>query len=141
MSNLDVPSKVPIFVVATVLVIVVSITIYISIRYWRERKKLLLEIQEADMTLNRDGNVDGIIPNSSLYPQIDLLPYDNAFEFPPKKLTLKSQKLGEGSYGVVFEATAKGIIPNEENTTVAVKMLKMNNFDREEVHCIQKTFS
>lgn len=126
---------------ATVLLIVVSITIYISIRYWLERKKLLKEIEEADIMLNPNGNADGIIPNSSLYSQIDSLPYDDAFEFPPKKLTLEEQKLGEGFYGVVYKAIAKRINPNEEDTTVAVKMLKMNHFDREEVYIISRRHS
>ena len=55
--------------------------------------------------------------------QADLLPYDRKFEFPRENLQL-GQQLGIGAFGVVFKATAKGILPNEDETTVAVKMLK-----------------
>ena len=40
-------------------------------------------------------------------------------------LTLGKQ-LGSGAFGVVMKGVAKGIVDGEENTTVAVKMVKKN---------------
>lgn len=54
--------------------------------------------------------------------QIDLLPYDESFEFPQKKLTL-GRHLGKGSFGVVIEAVAQGILANEAETKVIVKSI------------------
>lgn len=34
--------------------------------------------------------------------------------------------MGAGAFGVVLKATATGILPHEESTTVAVKMVKSN---------------
>lgn len=36
------------------------------------------------------------------------------------------KQLGSGAFGVVMKGVAKGIIDGEENTTVAVKMVKKN---------------
>ncbi len=55
--------------------------------------------------------------------QADLLPYDKKYEFPREKLKLGKQ-LGAGAFGVVVKGSASGILPYEEETTVAVKMVK-----------------
>lgn len=70
-----------------------------------------------------DGNIESINPELTLDKQADLLPYDRKFEFPREKLQIGKQ-LGTGAFGVVFQATAIGILSHEEETTVAVKMLK-----------------
>lgn len=70
-----------------------------------------------------EGNIDGINPGLMLDEQADLLPYDKKFEFSRENLEL-GQQLGAGAFGVVFKATAKGILSHEEETIVAVKMLK-----------------
>lgn len=75
------------------------------------------------LTNFENGNIDCINPHLTLDEQADLLPYDRKFEFPREKLQL-GQQLGTGAFGVVFKATAKGIIAHEAETTVAVKMLK-----------------
>ncbi|XP_055305923.1 vascular endothelial growth factor receptor 3-like [Sitodiplosis mosellana] len=75
------------------------------------------------LTKFEEGNIGGINPELTLDEQADLLPYDQKFEFPKEKLQLGHQ-LGMGAFGVVFKATAKGIVSYEEETTVAVKMLK-----------------
>lgn len=54
--------------------------------------------------------------------QADLLPYDRRYEFPRNRLQLGVQ-IGTGAFGIVFKATAKGILPQEDETTVAVKMV------------------
>jgi FMS-like tyrosine kinase 1 len=55
--------------------------------------------------------------------QADLLPYDKKFEFPREKLKLGKQ-LGAGAFGVVIKAVAQNILHYEEETVVAVKMVK-----------------
>ena len=44
-------------------------------------------------------------------------------EFPPEKITI-IRELGEGAFGIVFQAEAKGIMEEEEVTDVAVKQLR-----------------
>lgn len=51
------------------------------------------------------------------------MPYDKKYEFPKEKLKLGKQ-LGAGAFGVVVKGLASGILPYEEETTVAVKMVK-----------------
>ena len=58
--------------------------------------------------------------------QVKLLPYDEKYEFPRKKLELR-ELLGEGQFGKVLKGIAQGIVPWEESTIVAVKMLKEKN--------------
>lgn len=70
-----------------------------------------------------NGNLNNINPKMTLDEQADMLPYDQKFEFPREKLEL-GQQLGTGAFGIVFQANAFGIVPGEEQTTVAVKTLK-----------------
>jgi FMS-like tyrosine kinase 1 len=58
-----------------------------------------------------------------LNDQADLLPYDSKFEFSENKLRLGKQ-LGSGAFGIVLEAVADKILPDEEETIVAVKVVK-----------------
>ena len=55
--------------------------------------------------------------------QADLLPYNEKYEFPRENLSL-GKLLGSGAFGRVLKGTASGIVPWEDSTTVAVKMLK-----------------
>lgn len=70
-----------------------------------------------------EGNLDGIKPDQLLNEQGDLLPYDYRFEFPRDRLVL-STLLGAGAFGTVMKATARGITAIDEDTIVAVKMVK-----------------
>lgn len=70
-----------------------------------------------------EGNPDGINPDLALDEQAELLPYDKKYEFPREKLKLGKQ-LGAGAFGVVVKGLAQGILPYEDETTVAVKMVK-----------------
>lgn len=84
-----------------------------------ESLQLLKELQ----TSFNEGNPDGIKPDLLLNEQGDLLPYDYSFEFPLDRLTMGKQ-LGAGAFGIVMKATARGIIAIDEDTLVAVKMVK-----------------
>lgn len=70
-----------------------------------------------------EGNPQYIQPNVGLGEQACLLPYNERYEFPRNKLELGEQ-LGSGAFGIVLKAIANGILPNEDKTTVAIKMIK-----------------
>lgn len=88
---------------------------------YRHRKQL----KRAGLINFMDGDVNGFNPELALDVQADLLPYDRKYEFPRNKLKL-GKELGAGAFGIVVEATAQGIIAHEEETKVAVKMVKNN---------------
>lgn len=72
----------------------------------------------------RKGDIDKINPDHGLAEQASWLPYDmETWEFPFDKLKMGKQ-LGSGAFGVVIKAEARGILPNEETTIVAVKTIK-----------------
>lgn len=107
--------------IAVILFLIIC-TIYLCIRIRRERK-LFRELKAAGLSHFEEGNVDSINPDLALDEQADLLPYDKKYEFPRDKLQLGKQ-LGAGAFGVVVKGTAYGILPYEDKTVVAVKMVK-----------------
>ncbi|CAD7078795.1 unnamed protein product [Hermetia illucens] len=108
--------------IVALFIVLVLLIIYLCIRFCRE-KKLRKELKAAGLANFEEGAVEHINPALSLDEQADLLPYDRRFEFPKEKLKLGKQ-LGAGAFGVVLKAVAEGIIPEEKETTVAVKMVK-----------------
>lgn len=89
----------------------------------RRQKQRLHELRAAGLAHFEEGEIDRINPDLTIDEQADLLPYDKKYEFPREKLKLGKQ-LGAGAYGVVVKGYATGILPHEEETTVAVKMVK-----------------
>nr|XP_012146391.1 PREDICTED: tyrosine-protein kinase transmembrane receptor Ror2 isoform X2 [Megachile rotundata] len=95
----------------------------------------------------------GYNPTENQYVSIDLdkLPSNDAYHKTSAQLNPKLEKLefprnniiyvrdlGQGAFGRVFQAKAPGLVPNEEFTNVAVKMLKeeasedlLKDFERE----------
>ena len=82
----------------------------------------------------RTNILSEVDPNLKLEDQTHLLPYKKHFEFPRNKLRLTKQ-LGAGEFGVVYKAIARGIQKCEQETIVAVKMLK-NGADDELVRAL-----
>jgi len=80
-------------------------------------------MKAAGLANFEEGNLESLDPDVNLDEQADLLPYNKDVEFPRDKLKLGKQ-LGAGAFGVVIEAIAKRIVPYEEESTVAVKMMK-----------------
>lgn len=80
-------------------------------------------MKKAGLENFKQGAIENINPNLAIGDQADLLPYDDNFEFPIENLKLGKQ-LGCGAFGVVLKAVAKNIVDDEENTIVAVKMVK-----------------
>lgn len=118
------------FVIAGVVALVsvfgiLSICLYIRLR---RKSRLVRRFNGMELESFEKGNAEGINEQLTLKEQADLLPYDKRYEFPRKKLKLGKQ-LGGGAYGVVYEGTAYGILPNEEKTKVAVKMVKQMSND------------
>lgn len=105
-----------------IMLILVSWLVYLCIRVRRE-KKLTAELKAAGLANFEEGNLESIDPDVNLDEQADLLPYNKDYEFPRDKLKLGKQ-LGAGAFGVVIKAVAQGIIPYEEESIVAVKMVK-----------------
>lgn len=85
----------------------------------------LKELKEAGLANFEEGSPECINPAMALDEQADLLPYNKDFEFPREDLKLGKQ-LGAGAFGIVVKAIAKGIVHYEEESTVAVKMVKPN---------------
>ncbi|KAJ6633342.1 Platelet-derived growth factor receptor alpha, partial [Pseudolycoriella hygida] len=108
--------------ISVVIIILIICTIYLLIRFQRERR-LRRELKAAGLANFEEGNPESINPELALDEQADLLPYDKKYEFPREKLKLGKQ-LGAGAFGVVVKGLAHGILPYEEETTVAVKMVK-----------------
>lgn len=92
---------------------------------YRKTKRILKEMKAAGLANFEEGSPECINPAMSLDEQADLLPYNKEFEFPRESLKLGKQ-LGAGAFGIVVKAVAKGIVHYEEESTVAVKMVKPN---------------
>lgn len=110
--------------ITTVIAILLILSIYLIIRV-RRAKKRLQELKAAGLANFEEGCLEMFDPTLSLDEQADLLPYDRKYEFPREKLKLGKQ-LGAGAFGVVVKGIAQGIIQHEEESTVAVKMVKQN---------------
>lgn len=111
-----------IITISCVVLILVAVSTVLYIRVRREAK--LISVMKASGLANFEaGDLDALDPLLNLNDQADLLPYNQSFEFPREKLKL-GRKLGSGAFGVVVEATAQGILNYEEESTVAVKMVK-----------------
>jgi FMS-like tyrosine kinase 1 len=77
----------------------------------------------SDYTAFLTGDTKSINPFLAVDQQANFLPYNQNFEFPMRKLKM-GKLLGRGAFGVVHQAVAEGIIPNEKETVVAVKVVK-----------------
>lgn len=105
-----------------VLIVCCILTIIYCIKFRRERV-MRKQLMEAGLTHFEEGALECLNPDLTLEDQAEHLPYDKKYEFPREKLDLGKQ-LGSGAFGVVRKARARGILENEDVTTVAVKMVK-----------------
>lgn len=121
-SKIDLLIRVLVLGAIAVILVLVICTIYLYLRTRRDRR-LLRELKATDLANFEEGNPDRINPDLALDEQADLLPYNKKYEFPREKLKLGKQ-LGAGAFGIVIKGTAQGIVPFEDETTVAVKMVK-----------------
>lgn len=108
-------------IIAAFIVFICILTI-LCIKVRKDRRKIA-ELKAAGLANFEEGNLESIDPDGNLDEQADLLPYNRDVEFPREKLKLGKQ-LGAGAFGVVVKAIATGIVPYEEESVVAVKMVK-----------------
>lgn len=94
--------------------------------YCKKYRAVMKEEKEMELlnkTLFDKGQVDMFNPDLPLCEQVELLPYDQRWEFPRDRLKL-GRTLGQGAFGRVVKAEAIGLGLNGQPLTVAVKMLK-----------------
>ncbi|XP_049549465.1 vascular endothelial growth factor receptor 1-like isoform X4 [Anopheles darlingi] len=108
-------------IVALLLLLIIAIVL-ISLFYCKKKKEVKA-MKAAGLANFEEGNLGCYNPDVALDEQADLLPYNSEYEFPRDRLKLGKQ-LGTGAFGVVMKATATGIMVNEDETIVAVKMVK-----------------
>ncbi|XP_066251648.1 vascular endothelial growth factor receptor 1-like [Euwallacea similis] len=97
---------------------------FICVKNRKERrlKKLLKNLGLENF---HKGNPENLNPDLGVDDQAELLPYDKKFEISIEDLKIGKQ-LGSGAFGIVMKAEARGIVPGEPKTIVAVKMVKEN---------------
>ncbi|KAK9873019.1 hypothetical protein WA026_020752 [Henosepilachna vigintioctopunctata] len=117
-------SKWYLIVIAFLVAIVIAAFIAIYVKDAR-KKKLEKVLREAGLANFEKGQLENLNPDLGIDDQAELLPYDTKWEFPIINLKLGKQ-LGAGAFGVVMKGEAKGILLDEEVTTVAVKTVKRN---------------
>ncbi|KAK9888940.1 hypothetical protein WA026_001159 [Henosepilachna vigintioctopunctata] len=115
-------------IIIVCLMIVLSIAIVIICWKDSRKRKLEFKLKELGLAYFEKGQIENLNSELGIEDQAELLPYDRKWEFPITNLKLGKQ-LGAGAFGVVCKGQAKGIKPEEEITTVAVKMVKRNAED------------
>lgn len=101
----------------------ISLILLIIFQRHKTRKLTSYELESF-----QNGNVEFLNPKLNINYQGNLLPYDKIFEFSRKKLHIEKE-LGRGEFGMVMQATARKILPHQDESKVAVKMIK-NSLDR-----------
>ncbi|KAK8769536.1 hypothetical protein V5799_013999, partial [Amblyomma americanum] len=107
----------------TVFGICILVTLFLFCKKYRAVMKTEREMETLSKTLLDTGQTDMFNPDLPLCEQVELLPYNQRWEFPRDRLKL-GRTLGQGAFGRVVKAEAIGIGPNGQSPTVAVKMLK-----------------
>nr|XP_029709179.1 vascular endothelial growth factor receptor 1 isoform X12 [Aedes albopictus] len=111
-----------IYLIISMILALILAVLLISLFYCKKKKEVK-EMKAAGLAHFEEGDLEQMNPEISLDEQADLLPYKSEYEFPKEKLKLGKQ-LGAGAFGVVMKAVASGIMVNEDETVVAVKMVK-----------------
>ncbi|KAF8785487.1 Vascular endothelial growth factor receptor 1 like protein [Argiope bruennichi] len=117
------PIHVGVLAAAGICVATILILLLLFARWLYKRKHTLMKLQGFNHQLFQEGHFGIYDPNMPIDEQVDLLPYDNRWEFPKENLKF-GRTLGQGAFGRVVKAEAFGLNDYEKSTTVAVKMLK-----------------
>lgn len=96
---------------------------FLYCKRYRADMKQEKEMELLSKTLFDKGQAEMFNPDLPLCEQVELLPYDNRWEFPKDRLKL-GRTLGQGAFGRVVKAEAIGLGDRGQSLTVAVKMLK-----------------
>uniref|UniRef100_A0A182WA11 Receptor protein-tyrosine kinase n=1 Tax=Anopheles minimus TaxID=112268 RepID=A0A182WA11_9DIPT len=111
-----------IYIIVCLFLLLIVAIVMVSMFYCKKKKEVKA-MKEAGIVNFEEGNLGVYNPDLALDEQADLLPYNSEYEFPKERLKLGKQ-LGTGAFGVVMKASATRIMVNEDETTVAVKMVK-----------------
>jgi len=105
--------------VAAATVIVILLIALICHRLCRPRPGYTIaKVQDGDIDLGKLAeNSNYHTTGATLHPRLELLEY-------PRNDIIYIRDIGQGQFGRVFQGRAPGLLPGEEFTTVAVKMLK-----------------
>ncbi|KAJ8673410.1 hypothetical protein QAD02_004672 [Eretmocerus hayati] len=103
------------------LLILVILRLYYYVKEFRAKAERQDLVNNMRMIFEERVTVT-INPKLSISEQAEFLSYDRKWEFPRDRLIL-GKTLGSGAFGVVVKAKALGIVPHQEITTVAVKMV------------------
>lgn len=103
--------------IAVAVVVVLFILAVVLVCHFRLRKR-----KNTPPKNFKEGNPGKINPTMTFEEQIDLLPYDKRYEFPQKRLKFGNH-IGKGTFGALIQATAQGIVPNEKETHVVVRII------------------
>ncbi|KAL3210539.1 hypothetical protein MRX96_037015 [Rhipicephalus microplus] len=109
--------------VVFVIAIICFLIVLVCCKKYRAHLKEEKEMELFDKTIFDKGQVDMFNPDLPLCEQVELLPYDQRWEFPKHRLKL-GRTLGQGAFGRVVKAQAVGLGEEGQPLTVAVKMLK-----------------
>ncbi|XP_053673665.1 vascular endothelial growth factor receptor 1 [Anopheles nili] len=105
------------------LMAILIVAIILVTLFYCKKKKEVKAMKDAGIINFEEGNLGIYNPELALDEQADLLPYNSEYEFPKDQLKLGKQ-LGTGAFGVVMKATATRIMVTEDESIVAVKMVK-----------------
>ncbi|XP_035780692.1 uncharacterized protein LOC118460472 isoform X3 [Anopheles albimanus] len=105
-----------------VLVILLLMCLLISVLYSKKIKEVKT-LKAENLKAMLQGDLKSYSPTMPINEQADRLPYNMKYELPREKISLQEQ-LGEGAFGIVMKGIAMGIVANETQTRVAVKMVK-----------------
>ncbi|XP_039437782.1 vascular endothelial growth factor receptor 1-like [Culex pipiens pallens] len=118
----DIVEKTWIYAGLAMLIALILIVVLIT-SFYCKKKQEVAAMRKAGLVSFAEGYKGQLNPGLPLGQQTDLLPYDSRYEFPAEKLKL-GKTLGCGAFGVVMMATAQGLVPDEKESTVAVKMVR-----------------
>jgi len=104
--------------VAAATVIVILLLGLICHRLCKAKPGYTIAKDDADIDLNKLAeNSNYHTTGAQIHPKLELLEY-------PRNDIIYIRDIGQGAFGRVFQGKAPGLLPGEEFTTVAVKMLK-----------------
>lgn len=109
--------------VVFIIAIICFLIVLVYCKKYRAHMKEEKEMELLNKTLFDKGQVNMFNPDLPLCEQVELLPYDQRWEFPKDRLKL-GRTLGQGAFGRVVKAEAIGLGEQGQSLTVAVKMLK-----------------
>ncbi|XP_064080209.1 vascular endothelial growth factor receptor 1-like [Macrobrachium nipponense] len=115
-----------IFIISICLCFMVLVLGSVAYNIRKKRKRSIFMIEEVEQFIS--GAPGRFNPELGFSQQAHLLPYERKFEIARQRIEF-GKLIGEGEFGHVFQAKVDGLLPNERQTTVAVKTSKSRSND------------